>query len=202
MEFVEAEDYLEAIREELPYQATTGFRWSPSEQWLGKGAQQHSYSLEEFGKLIGPTYQVYEEYIRRCVAGLTTVAAQWAARQQEEDILKLREIILKMVPFWGLDGGAYADKETARQMKQQYCESFDQAVSAARQSGQAPSLPDSARQEILIALEIHRQELENDGELDDWAEECMTLKEQLQLEWQMETDMCQRSVSQMEGMSL
>lgn len=26
MEFVEAEDYLEAIREELPYQATTGFR--------------------------------------------------------------------------------------------------------------------------------------------------------------------------------
>lgn len=172
------------------------------EQWLGKGAQQHSYSLEEFGKLIGPTYQVYEEYIRRCVAGLTTVAAQRAALHQEEDILKLREIILKMVPFWGLDGGAYADKETARQMKQQYCESFDQAVSAARQSGQAPSLPDSARQEILIALEIHRQELENDGELDDWAEECMTLKEQLQLEWQMETDMCQRSVSQMEGMSL
>ena len=39
------------------------------EQWLGKKAQQHSYSLEEFGELIKPTYQVYEEYIRRCVAG-------------------------------------------------------------------------------------------------------------------------------------
>ena len=154
------------------------------EQWFGKKAQQHSYSLEEFGELIKPTYQVYEEYIRRCVAGLTTVAAQRAALHQEEDVSKLREIILKIVPFWGLDGGAYVDKETARQMKQQYCESFDQAVSAARQSGQAPSLPDSARQEILIALEIHRQELENDGELDDWVEECVSLKERLRSEWQ------------------
>ena len=129
------------------------------DQWLGSGATQSSYTLEEFGKLIGPTYQVYEEYIRRCVAGLTTIAAQRAALHQEEDIPKLRQIIMEMVPFWGLDGGAYADKETARRMERQYRESFDQAVSAARRSGQAPSLPGSARKEIMIALEIHRQEL-------------------------------------------
>ena len=78
-------------------------------QWLGHGASQSSYNLDEFLKLIEPTYQAYEEYIRRCVAGLTTVAAQRAALHQEEDITKLREIILKLVPFWGLDGGAYAD---------------------------------------------------------------------------------------------
>ena len=78
-------------------------------QWLGRGAPQSSYNLDEFLKLIEPTYQAYEEYIRRCVAGLTTVAAQRAALHQEEDITKLREIILKLVPFWGLDGGAYAD---------------------------------------------------------------------------------------------
>lgn len=79
------------------------------EQWIGRGASQSSYNLDEFLKLIEPTYQVYEEYIRRCVTGLTTLAAQRAALHQEEDITKLREIILKLVPFWGLDGGAYAD---------------------------------------------------------------------------------------------
>ena len=129
-------------------------------QWLGRGAPQSSYNLDEFLKLIEPTYQAYEEYIRRCVTGLTTLAAQRAALHQEEDITKLREIILKLVPFWGLDGGAYADKETSIQLERQYRESFDQAVSAARRSGQAPALPDSAKNDILIALEIHRQELE------------------------------------------
>ena len=93
-------------------------------QWLGHGASQYSYNLDEFLKLIEPTYQAYEEYIRRCVAGLTTVAAQRAALHQEEDITKLREIILKLVPFWGLDGGAYADKETSIQLERQYRESF------------------------------------------------------------------------------
>ena len=184
------------------------------DQWLGKGAQKHSYSLEEFGKLIGPTYQVYEEYIRRCVSGLTTVAAQRAALHQEEDIPKLREIILKMVPFWGLDRGAYTDKETSIQLERQYRESFDQAVSAAQKTGQAPALPDSAKKDILIVLEIHRQELENDGELDDWVEECVSLQEQLQSEWQTEADHSRQAVTQseigdsqlaapaMEGMSL
>ena len=172
------------------------------EQWFGKKAQQHSYSLEEFGELIEPTYQVYEEYIRRCVAGLTTVAAQRAALHQEEDITKLREIILKLVPFWGLDGGAYADKETSIQLERQYRESFDQAVSAARRSGQAPALPDSAKNDILIALEIHRQELENDGELDDWVKECVSLQRQLRSEWQMDADRSQQAAPAMEGMSL
>ncbi|EOS62538.1 hypothetical protein [Oscillibacter sp. 1-3] len=154
------------------------------EHWLGRGASQSSYNLDEFLKLIEPTYQVYEEYIRRCVAGLTTVAAQRAVLHQEEDITKLREIILKLVPFWGLDGGAYADKETSIQLERQYRESFDQAVSAARRSG----LPDSSKKDILIALEIHRQELKNDGELDNWIEECVSLQRQLRSEWQMDAD--------------
>ena len=171
-------------------------------QWLGCGAPQSSYNLDEFLKLIEPTYQAYEEYIRRCVAGLTTVAAQRAALHQEEDITKLREIILKLVPFWGLDGGAYADKETSIQLERQYRESFDQAVSAARRSGQAPALPDSAKNDILIALEIHRQELENDGELDDWIEECVSLQRQLRSEWQMDADRSQQAAPAMEGMSL
>ena len=172
------------------------------DQWFGSGAAKSSYTLDEFLKLIEPTYQVYEDYIRKCVAGLTTVAAQRAALHQEEDIPKLRKIIREMVPFWGLDGGADVDKETARRMEQQYRESFDQAVAAAGQSGEAPPLSDSARKDILIALEIHRQELENDGTLDDWAEECATLIEQLQSEWQMRADSPQQTAPQMDGMSL
>lgn len=172
------------------------------DQWLGSGAAKSSYTLDEFLKLIEPTYQVYEDYIRKCVAGLTTVAAQRAALHQEEDIPKLRKIILEMVPFWGLDGGADVDKETARRMEQQYRESFDRAVAAAGQSGEAPSLSDSTRKDVLIALEIHRQELENDGTLDDWAEECATLKGQLQSEWQTRADSSQQTAPQMGGMSL
>ena len=172
------------------------------DQWLGRGAAKFSYTLDEFLKLIEPTYQVYEDYIRKCVAGLTTVAAQRAALHQEEDIPKLRKIILEMVPFWGLDGGADVDKETARRMEQQYRESFDRAVAAAGRSGEAPSLSDSTRKDVLIALEIHRQELENDGTLDDWAEECATLKGQLQSEWQKRADSSQQTAPQMGGMSL
>nr|WP_305135305.1 hypothetical protein [uncultured Acetatifactor sp.] len=171
-------------------------------QWLGSGATRSSYTLDEYLELIEPTYQVYESYIRKCVAGLTTVAAQRAALHQEEDIPKLREIVLEMVPFWGLDGGIDVDVETSRQLEQQYRESFDQAVSAARQSGQAPSLPDSTKKEVLIALEIHRQELENNGELDDWVEECVTLMEQLRSEWQMGDDISQQTISEMGGMCL
>lgn len=172
------------------------------DQWLGSGAAKSSYTLDEFLKLIEPTYQVYEDYIRKCVAGLTTVAAQRAALHQEEDIPKLRKIILEMVPFWGLDGGADVDKETARRMEQQYRESFDRAVAAAGRSGEAPSLSDSTRKDVLIALEIHHQELENDGTLDDWVEECATLKGQLQSEWQTRADSSQQTAPQMGGMSL
>ena len=172
------------------------------DQWLGSGVSKSSYTLEEFRELIEPTYQVYEDYIRKCVAGLTILAAQRAALHQEDDIPKLRNIVLEMVPFWGLDGGAYADKESVRQMERQYRDAFDQAVSTAQQSGEAPSLPDSTRKEVLIALEIHRQELENDGTLDDWAEECATLKGQLQSEWQMRADSSQQTAPQMGGMSL
>ena len=172
------------------------------DQWFGSGAAKSSYTLDEFLKLIEPTYQVYEDYIRKCVAGLTTVAAQRAALHQEEDIPKLRKIILEMVPFWGLDGGADVDKETAHRMEQQYRESFDQAVAAAERSGEAPSLSDSTRKDVLIALEIHRQELENDGTLDDWAEECATLKGQLQSEWQKRADSSQQTAPLMGGMSL
>ena len=167
-------------------------------QWLGRGATRSFYHLDEYLQLIEPTYQVYEDYIRACVAGLTTVAAQRTALHQEGDIPKLREIVLKLVPFWGLDGGIDADQETSQRIERQYRESFDQAVSAARQSGKAPSLPDSAKKEILIALEIHRQELENDGEVDDWIEECVTLMEQLRSEWQIEADTTQQVVPQIE----
>ena len=167
-------------------------------QWLGSGATQSSYNLDEYLKLIEPTYQVYEEYIRRCVAGLTTIAAQQAALHQEEDVPRLREMALKLVAFWGLDGGIDADQETSQRIEQQYRESFDQAVSAARQSGQAPSLPDSTKKEVLIALEIHHQELENNGEMDDWVEECISLQEQLRSEWQIEADPSQQALPQIE----
>ena len=172
------------------------------DQVLGSGATKSSYNLDEYLKLIEPTYQLYESYIRKCVAGLTTVAAQRAALHQEEHLPKFQKIILEMVPFWGLDGGIDVDAETSRRMEQQYRESFDQAVSAAWQSGQAPLIPDSTKKEILIALEIHRQELENNDGPDEWIEECVTLMRQLQSEWQIGTDAPQQTVPAMGDMRL
>ncbi|MDE6455500.1 MAG: hypothetical protein K2L38_06285 [Dysosmobacter sp.] len=151
--------------------------------WLG-GNSHRSYTPEEFRRLIEPTYHVYETYIHKCVAGLTTFAAQRAALHQEEDIPKLRKIILEMVPFWGLDGYCDMDKAGSQRLEQRYANAFDQAVSAARRSGAAPSRSDREKQEILIALEIHQQEMENDGELDAWVTECSLLKRKLQAEWE------------------
>ena len=68
----------------------------------GKG----KYSLSELQELIDPVYRVYEEQIRRCITGLTGYAAQCAAARHEEQIPKLREHIVMMGGFWGIEEDA------------------------------------------------------------------------------------------------
>ena len=54
----------------------------------------------------------------------------------------------------------------------------------------------------MIALEIHRQELENNEGPDEWIEECVWLQGHLQSEWQKEADDSQQAVPAIGGMSL
>ncbi len=93
----------------------------------GKG----KYSLSELQELIDPVYRVYEEQIRRCITGLTGYAAQCAAARHEEQIPKLREHIVMMGGFWGIEEDASIDPYEISEQK--YRHPFDEAIPSLRQ---------------------------------------------------------------------
>ena len=93
----------------------------------GKG----KYSLSELQELIDPVYRVYEEQIRRCITGLTGYAAQCAAVRHEEQIPKLREHIVMMGGFWGIEEDASVDPYEISEQK--YRRPFDEAIPSLRQ---------------------------------------------------------------------
>ncbi|NBI65953.1 hypothetical protein D1646_03830 [Pseudoflavonifractor sp. 60] len=155
------------------------------------------YTIDEFLTLMEPQHREDQETTRQCIAGLTGYATQLAAKGQEEQVPRLRDLCIEMAEFWGL-----AEDDTwegFRKMEEQYGGAFDSAVSAARESGQAPDLSEQARQNILDGLELYAQEMRlNEGlgasgqevSLEDglgqWIVECELLSEQLQAEWQAE----------------
>ena len=93
----------------------------------GKG----KYSLSELQELIDPVYRVYEEQIRRCITGLTGYAAQCAAARHEEQFPKLREDIVMMGGFWGIEEDASVDPYEISEQK--YRRPFDEAIPSLRQ---------------------------------------------------------------------
>lgn len=105
---------------------------------LMKAGGKKEYSLSEFGDLIAPVYQVYEEQIRRCVSGLTSYAAQCAAAHRDEQLPKLRQQIVMMGGFWGTVEDTSVD--TYDVTEQTFGRSFDAAVAEARRTGAAPPL--------------------------------------------------------------
>ena len=105
---------------------------------LMKAGGKKEYSLSEFGDLIAPVYQVYEEQIRRCVSGLTSYAAQCAAAHRDEQLPKLRQQIVMMGGFWGMEEDTSVD--TYDVAEQTFGRSFDAAVAEARRTGAAPPL--------------------------------------------------------------
>ena len=143
------------------------------------------YTIDELLALIEPQYREDQNTIRQCIAGLTEHAARLAAKGQEEQIPRLRDLCIEMAEFWGL-----AEDETwegFRKMEAQYGGAFDSAVSAARDPGHAPELSEQTRQDILDGLELYAQEMRLNGDLEQWVAECGDLFEQLQAEWQAET---------------
>lgn len=165
-------------------------------QWFRSGPGR-SYNLTELGELIGPTYRIYEEQIRRCVSGLTKYAALCTAESRQDIYVpRLRELILEMASFWGLDGGL--DKGVPARLEQRYGVTFDRAVAAARQSGAAPALTDQEKADILNGLEVHAQDMANTGDMEKWVAECRTMMVNMRDEWQMELDVPPQSTLTME----
>lgn len=159
------------------------------------------YTLDELLKATEPQYQEYKNTMRQCIAGLTEHAARLAAQGQEESLPRLRQLCIEMVEFWGL-----TEDDTPKgyqEMADHFGSTFDQAVSAARGSGQAPELNGQTRQSILDGLELYAQEMRlNDEELEDWAVECDILAEDLEEQWQLEPATAGQTAPQMEGMNL
>lgn len=114
--------------------------------------------------------------VEKCITGLTIHAANLAANQQENSVPGLDSFIPGMVMFFGLGN----EDETAA--------AFEQAVTKARDSGQAPALTEQGRQDILAGLELYALEMRlSDPEMEECAAECEVLANNLQSQWQSES---------------
>lgn len=174
------------------------------EQWQMTAAPLQDESgivcgIDEFLALMEPQHRADQDTTRRCIAGLNDYAAQLAAQRQEEQIPRLRELCIEMAEFWGL---AEDDTlEAFQKMEEQYGGAFDNAVSAARDSGHAPEMSEETRQSILDGLGIYAREMRCNGpEFEDWAVECDVLAETLKKQWQIGAAPDQETVLKMEGM--
>ncbi len=167
---------------------------------LSQPEASKAYTLDELLERIGPQYQAYKLTMRQCIAGLTEQAAWLAAQNQEEQFPCLRQLCIEMAEFWGL-----TEDDTPkgyREMAEQFGSVFDNAVSAARDSGHAPELSEQTKQNILDGLELYAQEMRaNDDQLEDWAVECEILAEDLEEHWQLEAAAPQQTAPQMGGMN-
>ena len=141
------------------------------------------YAIDELLALMEPQHQEDLNTTRRCIAGLTEYAAQLAAKHQEAQVPQLRKFCIDMAEFWGL-----AEDDTwdgFRKMEDQYSGAFDNAVSAARDSGHVPELSERTRQDILDGLELYAQEMVSCGDLEKLISECNMLAAQLRTQWKM-----------------
>ena len=142
------------------------------------------YTIDELLARIEPQYREYKAAIRKCIAGLTDHAARLAAQGQEEQLPTFRRLITDMAEFWGL-----TEDDTPkgyREMVEQIGNTFDQAVSAARDSSGAPELSAQAKTDILNGLRLYAEEMMDCGDLEQWIAECDALSSRLQRDWRME----------------
>ena len=149
-----------------------------------QGENTRGYTVDELLAQMEPQYQAYKNTMRQCIAGLTEHAARLAAQGQEEQLPTFRRLITDMAEFWGL-----TDDDTPkgyREMTEQIGSTFDQAVSAARDSSGAPELSTQTKTDILNGLRLYAEEMTDCGDLEQWIAECNALSSQLQRDWRME----------------
>ena len=149
-----------------------------------QGENTRGYTVDELLAQMEPQYQAYKNTMRQCIAGLTEHAARLAAQGQEEQLPTFRRLITDMAEFWGL-----TEDDTPkgyREMAEQIGSTFDQAVSAARDSGGAPELSTQTKTDILNGLRLYAEEMMDCGGLERWIAECDALSSELQRDWRME----------------
>ena len=159
------------------------------------------YTVDEMLALIEPQYRAYKATMGRCITGLTEYAAQLAAQGQKDPLPRFRQLCIEMAEFWGL-----TEDDTPKgyqEMAERFGNEFDCAVSAARETGDAPPLSEQTRQDILDGLELYAHEMRSSDEvLEPWAVECDVLAESLKEQWQQEDGIGFQAAPQIGGMSL
>lgn len=161
---------------------------------------EHSIERGEDGctipEILTKNAQIFSEQkaaIQRCISGLTIYAVGLVANQQEGDIPMLRQFITEMAEFWNPDD--IEGKNGYLIIREKYVGAFDQAVAAAKISGQASVLSSRVQENILSGLNLYAQEMANSGGMEHWVRHCDALAEKLREEWGV-------SGPQMGGMTL
>lgn len=209
-DYTDPEEYLRCIREELPCHPTSGFRYETlthdpavrkqvddilydlygekNPQALedygdtsDKGYEKH-YTINEYLAMMEPVFQRQKIAIEKCIAGLTIHAAGLAAKGRESDISELNRFISDMMEFW--------DPEA----REQHITTFEQTVSAVRDSGEAPVLTEQDKADIRSGLALYAGEIRTaDPELEYWAAGCDSFAEALERQWQTEASDSQQA---------
>ena len=107
-----------------------------------------------------PYAEKYDKQKRTVRAGLnamTAYAGVLAARGEENAVLELRDLAMDMRAFWQDPLYEIYEKAGAR-MERQYAARFDQAVTAASESGQPPEFNTEKARAILRGLSVHAEE--------------------------------------------
>ena len=118
-----------------------------------KNAAEHGYKTEPYAEV----YDQQERTVRAGLNAMTAYAGVLASRGEEDAILELRDLAMYMREFWQDFLYSIYEKAGAR-MERQYSEKFDQAVTAARASGQPPAFNTEKARAILRGLSIHAEE--------------------------------------------
>lgn len=141
----------------------------------------NGYTVDELIARMGPRSQEQKETMRRCIAGLTGHSALLAARGQEEQVPRLRQLCVEMAEFWGLTDDL--SHSGLREMAERIGADFDRAISDAKESGHPLELDGQAKEDILAGLELYAREMALHDDHEQWIDECRGLSAQLRTGW-------------------
>ncbi len=156
-------------------------------------ARNHSYTPQPFpriadfgyGKTLNQQYAKIKKEMRPCISGLMDYAANLALTDDQSLLPDLREMVVSMGPFWEDSGDERIGWRQTRE--QHYGEAFDQVVSAAQESGQAPVMDSKKIEQIFAGLNYHAEE--RSADLDTYSIwQCCRMCRRLQQEWEGKTE--------------
>ena len=163
---------------------------SEMERWQGVHASEDVYArISSYAKEAVETkgYQFQNKMdsqfaeIRQDAQSALSVMAEYAAvlaaRGEKDAVLDVRDLAVEMLHFWR-DPVYMTYERGYEKVERHYLERFDQAVSTAMESGQAPAFSSDKAHSLLQGLAIHAEEVtQNEDAFSVW--ECCRLAKRI-----------------------